>query len=74
MLLVCIAVLVFLHSYNVLLQLMVQYVKIECEFSHVSRCEFTLSMYHYVGVVTLVCKEQSHTSGGAQSVVVGKLC
>ena len=38
------------------------------------RMQVVLSVYQYVGVVTLVCEEQSQTGGGTQSVVVGELC
>ena len=74
MLCVHIVVLVLLCGHDVLLQLVVQHVKVECKFSHASGCKFVLGVYHYVGVVTLVHEEWSHASGGARSVVVGELC
>ena len=51
-----------------------EFIKVDCEFSGMSRCEVAFQMYGDVQMVAFVGEERRDSSSGTWSVVVGELC
>ena len=49
-----------------------EFIKVDCEFSSMSRCEVSFQMYGDVRMVAFVGKEWRDSGSGARSVVVGE--
>ena len=55
-------------------EFLMAFIKVDCKFSGMSRCEVMFQVYGDVWMIAFVGEEWRNSSSGAQSIVVGKLC
>ena len=65
---------VMLCSRDLFPEFLMEFIKVDCEFSGMSRYKVTFWMYRDVQMVAFVGEEWRDSSNGTWSVVVGKLC
>ena len=59
---------------DLLMEFLMEFIKVNCEFSGTSRCEVMFWMYRDVWMIAFVSEEWRDSGGGTWSIIVGKLC